>query len=190
MSLAGIKNTWRRLLLAAMVATLATPSQPARAAGAGQPGAGTPRAGTAAAAVRTSTERQQRSGPIGRPTVELNRLTFPNGISEGSYYKSHLRRSLQREAHRADWGAGNAAKIEYRFRIDTLEIARQGGLVRVHCAATGQLPRGRTARSRLTFSGAASAERRLVREVLEIVARGVLTRLAQIEHARRQSAGI
>ena len=185
MSLAGIKNTWRHLLLAAMVAALATPSQPARAAA-----AGAAVAGTAAAARRATAERQKRIGTIGRPTVKLDRLTFPNGISEGSYYKSHLRRSLQREAHRADWGAGNEAKIEYRFRIDALEIAREGGLVRVHCAATGQLPRGRTARSRLTFSGAPSAERRLVREVLEIVARGVLTRLAQIEHARRRSSGI
>lgn len=181
MSLAGIKNTWRHRLLAAMVATLAAPSQPARAA------AGTAGSGTAAAARRTPPERQE---PIGRPTVKLNRLTFPNGISEGSYYKSHLRRSLQREAHRADWGAGSEARIEYRFRIDALQIDREGGLVRVHCAATGQLPRGRTARSRLTFSGAASAERRLVREVLEIVARGVLTRLAQLEHARRRSTGI
>jgi len=180
MSLAGIKNTWRHLLLAAMVAALATPSQPARAAGAGKGAAGRP----------ATAERQARIGRIGRPIVKLDRLTFPNGISEGSYYKSHLRRSLQREAHRADWGAGSEAVIEYRFRIDALEIVRDGALVRVHCAATGQLPRGRTARSRLTFSGAASAERRLVQNVLEIVARGVLTRLAQLEHARRRSTGI
>jgi hypothetical protein len=121
------------------------------------------------------------------PNVELDRLTFPT-MPEASYYKTHLRRSLQREARQADWGADNGSTIQYRFSVDTLKIERSPGLVRVHCAATGELPRGRTAVSRLSFSGHPSHERRLIREVLSIVARGVLTRLAQIEHARRKAA--
>ena len=121
------------------------------------------------------------------PNVELDRLTFPT-MPEASYYKTHLRRSLQREARQADWGADNGSTIQYRFSVDSLTIERGPGLVRVNCAATGELPRGRTAVSRLSFSGQPAHERRLVREVLSIVARGVLTRLAQIEHARRKAA--
>ncbi len=121
------------------------------------------------------------------PTVELDRLTFPT-MPEASYYKTHLRRSLQREARLADWGAGEDSTIQYRFRVDSLNIERGRGLVRVTCAATGELPRGRTAASRLSFSGHPSHERRLVRDVLSIVARGVVTRLAQIEHARRKAS--
>lgn len=129
----------------------------------------------------TPSERRERAG---RPKVKLNRLTFPS-IPQASYYKNHLQRSLQREGLLADWGAGEGSVIEYRFRVDRLEIQAEAGLVRVHCAATGELPRGKNATSQLTFSGDPSQQRQLVEKVLSIVARGVITRLAQIEHARR-----
>jgi hypothetical protein len=153
---------------------LTTPSQPAQGA-----------PGRSLGSRRAAPRREQAE----RPTIKLDHLTFP-AIPRGSYYKSHLRRSLQRETYLADWGAGADAVIEYRYRVDTLRIEREGGLVRVHCAATGELPRGKNATSRLTFSGEAAKERRLVEQVLSIVARGVVTRLAQIEHRRRQAAGI
>ncbi len=121
---------------------------------------------------------------MGRPKVKLNRLTFPS-IPDASYYKNHLARSLQRETEQADWGADDDSVIEYRFRVDSLTIAVEEGLIRVHCAATGELPKNQNATSRLTFSGHPSEQRQLVEKVLAIVARGVITRLAQIEHARR-----
>jgi hypothetical protein len=123
----------------------------------------------------------------GRPRVKLNRLTFPT-IPEASYYKNHLTRSLSQASARADWGAGAGSVIEYRFRVDRLDIETSEGLVRVHCEATGELPRSKNASSRLSFSGDPSQRRQLVEKVLTIVARGVITRLAQIEHARRRRA--
>jgi hypothetical protein len=120
----------------------------------------------------------------GRPKVKLNRLTFPS-IPDASYYKNHLARSLQRETEQADWGADDDSVIEYRYRVDNLSIEVEDGLIRVHCAATGELPKNQNASSRLTFSGHPSEQRQLVEKVLSIVARGVITRLAQIEHARR-----
>ena len=121
---------------------------------------------------------------VGRPKVKLNRLTFPS-MPQGSYYKKHLERSLQREARKADWGAGEGSVIHYRVRVDSLRIEAAGDVVRVHCSATGELPNGKSARSRLSFSGAPAAERKLVEEVLSLVARGVVTRLAELEHRRR-----
>ena len=121
---------------------------------------------------------------VGRPKVKLNRLTFPS-ITQASYYKKHLERSLQREASKADWGAGEGSVIHYRVRIDSLRIEKAGDVVRVHCSATGELPNGKNARSRLSFSGAPAAERKLVEEVLSLVARGLVTRLAELEHRRR-----
>lgn len=135
----------------------------------------------ASATRKTSTEARESAG---RPRVKLNRLTFPS-IPDASYYKNHLARSLQRETEQADWGADDDSVIEYRFRVDRLSIAVEDGLIRVHCAATGELPKNQNATSRLTFSGHPSEQRRLVEKVLSIVARGVITRLAQIEHARR-----
>jgi hypothetical protein len=121
---------------------------------------------------------------VGRPKVKLNRLTFPS-IPDASYYKNHLARSLQRETEQADWGADDDSVIEYRFRVDALTVEASAGLIRVTCAATGELPANKNATSRLTFSGDPSQQRQLVEKVLSIVARGVITRLAQIEHARR-----
>jgi hypothetical protein len=144
-----------------------------------------------AAAAPELTERREpptEGARKGRPRVKLERLTFP-GISadttEASYYKNHLRRSLERETRLADWGADEGSVIEYRFRLDTLRIESKGDVLRVYCAATGELPRRKNATSRLEFSGHPSKRRQLVQRVLEIVARGVITRLAQIEYARR-----
>lgn len=143
-----------------------------------------------AAAAPELTERRKSGSSTarkGRPKVKLERLTFPDfaDTAESSYYKNHLRRSLQRETRLADWGADSDAVIEYRFRVDTLRIEPKDGVLSVYCAATGELPRRKNATSRLEFSGHPSKRRQLVRRVLEIVARGVVTRLAQIEHARR-----
>lgn len=96
-----------------------------------------------------------------------------------------LRDFLAREARRADWGAGRGARIEYRFRIDELTTKVDAGVLRVTCSATGWLPKGRTAKSHLTFGGAPSEQERLVDHVLEIVSSGVVTRLAEIERRRR-----
>lgn len=120
----------------------------------------------------------------GRPRIKLNRLTLPD-IPEASYYKKHLQRSLEREARLADWGAESGAVIEYRFRVDSLRLETAGDVLRVYCSATGELPGRKTATSRLEFSGDPSQRQKLALQVLDIVARGVITRLAQIEHARR-----
>jgi hypothetical protein len=118
----------------------------------------------------------------------LQRLTFPS-IPEASYYKKQLTRSLWRASHAADWGAGEGSVIEYRFRVDDLTIDAEADLIRVHCTATGELPGGKNATSRLSFSGPRAERRALVEKVLRIVAEGVITRLAQIEHRRRRANG-
>lgn len=141
----------------------------------------------AAAPPRGSSSVEAARTSAGRPRIKLNRLTFPT-IPEASYYKNHLTRSLSQASARADWGAGAGSVIEYRFRVDRLDIETRDGLVRVHCEATGELPNGKHASSRLSFSGDPAQRRQLVEKVLTIVGSGVITRLAQIEHARRRKA--
>jgi hypothetical protein len=176
-------TTWRLRALAAMVALplLAPPPRFLSPAG-------------ATSAARTPETRD--NGPraagsaaaSGRPRVLLQRLTFPS-IPEASYYKKQLTRSLWRASQAADWGAGEGSVIEYRFRVDALKIEDEADLVRVHCTATGELPGGKNATSRLSFSGPRAKRRALVDKVLRIVAQGVITRLAQIEHRRRSTSG-
>lgn len=121
----------------------------------------------------------------GKPTIRLDRLDFPEDVADARRLKRHLRRTLALEARRLDWGAGRGDKVEYRFAVRRLEVERRDGVVTVTCTARGQLPKGKKATSELRFSGAPHEGSKLIRRVLDIVARGVLTRLAEMERVRR-----
>jgi hypothetical protein len=116
--------------------------------------------------------------------VKLDQLDLsraPDALPEEGY----IREALGREARRAEWGAGRGARIEYRVRIDEFSVTEDSGVLRVRCSATGWLPKGHVAKSHLAFGGAPKDRAGLVRHVLEIVARGVVTRLADLERTRR-----
>jgi len=123
--------------------------------------------------------------PEGRPDVHLDRLDFPDHVAGSRELKLHLERVLGKEVRRVEWGAGRDNRIEYRFSVTKLDLSVKGDVVEVSCTARGALPGGRTAKSQLTFSGAANAQRAVIKQVLEIVARGVINRLAQLERRRR-----
>jgi hypothetical protein len=60
-------------------------------------------------------------------------------------------------------------------------------VLKVSCTALGRLPKGKSARSRLDFGGDPRRGQKVIRHVLEIVARGVVTRLAALERERRRA---
>ncbi len=124
----------------------------------------------------------------GRPSVSLDRLVFPANVPNSARLERHFRHMLKRAARRADWGAGRGARIEYRVIVEELRITEEAGVLRVRCTALGRLPRGKSARSHLDFGGDPKKPRAVVDRVLEIVARGVVTRLAALERQRRRSA--
>jgi hypothetical protein len=123
--------------------------------------------------------------PRGKPKIRVDRVSLPANVAGAAGYTKRLRKVLLREARRADWGAGAGSSIVFRFSVEQLKLQQSGALLQVHCSAVGELPRGRTARSQLRFGGRAADGDRLVFKVLEIVARGVVTRLADLERARR-----
>lgn len=118
------------------------------------------------------------------PRVQLDHLELPAGAKN---YEKYLRRVLRREASQVDWGAGAASTIQYRYFVEKLDLIFKGDVLIVKCSAIGRLPRGRTARSQLTFGGAPADKQKLVERVLTIVARGVLTRLSELERERRKA---
>lgn len=123
----------------------------------------------------------------GRPSVSLDALVFPADVANSARLERHFRHMLKRAARRADWGAGRGAHIEYRVIVEELRITEEAGVLRVRCTALGRLPRGKSARSHLDFGGDPKNPRAVVERVLEIVARGVVTRLAALERERRRS---
>ena len=120
-----------------------------------------------------------------RPRVKLNRLTLPAGLLGAKGYEAHLRRALQHEARHADWGTGKGGKISYRFVIEQLDLREEAGVLHVTCTALGRLPKGKSAKSHIAFGGDPRKRSQVVERVLDIVARGVVTRLAELERARR-----
>jgi hypothetical protein len=127
-----------------------------------------------------------RAKPQGRPNVRLDQLVFPEAVEGRATLERHFRRTLGQAAKQADWGAGSGAKIEYRVTVETLESRLEDGVLRVRCTALGRLPKGKSARSHIEFGGAPAERQALLRRVLEIVARGVVTRLAALERERRR----
>jgi len=120
-----------------------------------------------------------------RPTVRLDRLDLPAGLPRNGALERHLRFQLKKAAHRADWGAKRGAKIEYRVKIEELSVREGNNVIHVRCTALGSLPKGRTTRTFIDFGGNPAQRQRVIEHVLEIVARGVVTRLAAIERGRR-----
>ena len=126
---------------------------------------------------------------VGRPTVRLDRLEFPPGFAQNGELERHFREQLKRASRRADWGAKRGAKIEYRVKLEELSVRESERAIHVRCTALGSLPKGRTTRTFIDFGGNPNERDKVVRHVLEIVARGVVTRLAAIERERRTQAG-
>lgn len=119
------------------------------------------------------------------PRVKLDRLSLPPDLIGAQGFETHLRKTLRREVRHADWGAGVTSKISYRFAIEQLDLREDRGVLHVTCTARGRLPRGKSAKSHIVFGGDPRERTKVVQHVLDIVARGVVTRLAELERARR-----
>ncbi|MEN9580728.1 MAG: hypothetical protein RJA70_3737 [Pseudomonadota bacterium] len=120
----------------------------------------------------------------GKPTVKLDHLGFPAMLG-GQRYEKFLRKALAKEVLSVDWGASSDSTIEYRFFVTELTVQRKGDALLVKCSASGRLPRGQSAKSQLSFGGDPAKHSQLIERVLGIVARGVISRLAEIERVRR-----
>ncbi len=128
---------------------------------------------------------EPEDGPRGNPQIVLDRLVVPVTVPEHQRVTKVLTKVLKHEARRVTWGAGQGSRITYRFYLEQLDLSVDKGVLKVRCTAFGRLPKGKTARSKLEFGGDPREARKVIDHVLTIVARGVLARLAEQEHARR-----
>ena len=124
-------------------------------------------------------------GPKGRPQIVLDQLIVPNTVPEYKRVSRVLTKVLKHEAPRVVWGAGSGSRITYRFVLEQLDVRVENGVYKVRCTALGRLPKGKSARSKLELGGDPRHPRKVIDQVLSIVARGVLARLADLERERR-----
>lgn len=120
-----------------------------------------------------------------RPGFHINQVTLPAGLPRDAELRKYLERAIKLAARKADFGLGPQGRVEARFVLTELSYHREGSVLSVHGRLSGRLPSGRTAESAIHFGGKPSDEARLTRQVLDILARGVVTRLADLERKRR-----
>jgi hypothetical protein len=98
----------------------------------------------------------------------------------------HLRGVVMRQARQVDWG--RAGTIEATIEVTDLSAVSRDGVVRVTCSGHGRLSAGqggRVARSRFSMGGRPKDRAALERQILTMLGRGLVTRLADIAKGSR-----
>ncbi len=98
-----------------------------------------------------------------------------------------MRKILEKEGRRADWGKKRKAPVEAALVVKELSATREGDVVRVSCTAVGKVKGLGAAKSMFSYSGLPHQQTKLEKHVLELVARGIVTRLADM--AKADAAG-
>ena len=101
--------------------------------------------------------------------------------------QARVKKLLEKEGRRADWGKGREAPVEATVEVRELTSIVEGDVVRVTCTAVGKVKGIGAAKSKFSYGGKPSDRAKLEKHVLELVSRGIVTRLADM--ARSQQGG-
>lgn len=94
-----------------------------------------------------------------------------------------LRGLLVEASRRADWGKGVTWKLS--ANVGELRWERSEDVLRLDVVVVGKIEGGPSARSRIRVGGRPAERSKLEREALQIVATGLVTRLAELSRAQR-----
>lgn len=113
-----------------------------------------------------------------RPKIEWLRVEVPEGQDAARHAKV-LKEALKQAAKRADFGK-TAKKVTLSARIVELKTETHGDVLHVTCSVSGRVQGGKGARSKISYGGHPERRDALEKEVITMVANGLVTRLAQI----------
>ena len=119
--------------------------------------------------------------PRGKANVEWTKIEVPDSADSARVTKI-LRAALKSAVKRADFG--DVKQVSATAHVVELAWEERGDVVRLSCTIVGRLKGGPHARSRIAFGGSPDQRRELEKQVLTMVANGLVTRLAEL--ARRQ----
>ncbi len=120
---------------------------------------------------------------LARPTVAFTRVEVRAG-DDAPRLGHELRSLLTQATRRASFGpGGRKTKIDVTARLAEFTVEERDGVLRVRCAMTGHIVGGRGARSKISFGGSPKDRAKLEKQVLKMVADGLVARLAQIARA-------
>jgi hypothetical protein len=118
--------------------------------------------------------------------VEWSQIDVPPGDDAPRIAKV-LRAALEHAARKANFG--KAKRITLSAKLVAFRAERRGDVLQVSCTAIGRLHGGARARSKISFGGSPEARGELEKEVLTMVANGLVGRLAQIARTSAPKSG-
>jgi hypothetical protein len=127
-----------------------------------------------AAALSTTTMAHDASA---RTTVEIGEVSVPDGDAQKKETR-RLRSALREAAKEADFG--DVKSVTINAEIVEWNVEQNGDVLRVTCTLVGRLEGGKTARSHISYGGRPNERAKLEKAVVVMVARGLMTRLAQL----------
>lgn len=123
------------------------------------------------------------AGAAARAKVVVAAVELPRNVDEPALAK-WLTRVLEKEARHADFGPPRDEPVVVSVDVTELSVVASSDVVRVECALTGRLAGGGTAKSRMSMGGHPKDRERLEKQVLTMLGRGVVGRLAALSRAR------
>jgi hypothetical protein len=121
----------------------------------------------------------------GKARVVWTEISMPSDEARPGLER-HLRDVVTQQARRMDWGRDGT--VEAKIEVTELSVVTGEGVVRVTCAGHGRVSVGRggkTARSRFSMGGRPRDRAALERQLLTMLGRGLVTRLADIARSSR-----
>ncbi|MCC6526213.1 MAG: hypothetical protein IT373_26440 [Polyangiaceae bacterium] len=94
-----------------------------------------------------------------------------------------LRTALRRASRHAKWGKGRHLVLS--ARVTHFDWERGDGVLRLSCTVVARIGGGQGARSRIRMGGRPEERAKLEKQVLGIVANGLVTRLSELARAER-----
>jgi len=99
-----------------------------------------------------------------------------------------LKQIIERQTRRTDWGARRQGPIEARLDVTEFSAVLTKDVVRVTCTGTGKLKGGQSVRSHFSMGGRPAGRAELERQLLTMLGRGIVSRLAEIARAGRPAS--
>jgi hypothetical protein len=117
---------------------------------------------------------------LAKAKVEWSHVDVPEGDGSAKVGKL-LKTALEQASKRANFG--KAKSVTLSARVLSFTSSMRGDVLRVSCTVMGRVAGGASARSKISFGGSPDARAELEKQVLTMVANGLVARLAQIARA-------
>jgi len=120
---------------------------------------------------------------LARTKVEFSEVEVPAGESAAKISKI-LRTALTQAAKKTNFG--KAKSVTLSAKVVSFTTEQRGDVLRVSCTVRGRVAGGKSALSKISFGGSLSQRAALEKQVLTMVANGLVARLAQIARTQAQ----